>query len=242
MSTLVHKVAFISGLLSISAVAMADTVVYNGGTGNLVSALTYGNTAHPPASVSDIAATLGNVAAITFDGIDWVGGYVALGITGTGPHVNPDAADNFTLNIYQNSAGVPGTLIKSVGLGGANRQATGATLGAAAEYRYSAKFAAVSLPAGRYFFGLSDAYGGTGYWGWETTSNGPLLGGAAHVGNWIALPSGNFAFDLTSSSGTASTDSSSDGPLPIWALVVLGGGLVGVASRRLKKGRVNLAI
>jgi len=131
--------------------------------------------------------------------MDWVGGYVNL----PGPHINPDATDSFTLNIFTDSAGLPGTLVSSIGLGAANRSATGQMLGQASEYSYSAAFSPVALSSGEYFFALTNNYAGTGSWGWESTANGPLLGGASEQtlgGAWTSFPTENLAFDLTTAS------------------------------------------
>lgn len=53
------------------------------------------------------------------------------------------------------------------------------------------------------------------------------------AGNGVLFPANDvLAISLTPPSGAAQA---TDGPLPTWALGILGAGLIGIASRRLKK-------
>jgi hypothetical protein len=48
-------------------------------------------------------------------------------------------------------------------------------------------------------------------------------------------PTSTFSWVVLQTQGSSASPASSDGPLPLWAIGALGAGLVGIASRRLKK-------
>lgn len=126
------------------------TVVYDGGAPDLhtgyFAALSHGVT---------VAATQVTFpTAITFNAMNWWGLYYPLPAF----HDIPLSPDSFSLNIYRGGGSVPGDLLSVLLIGSGNRVATGRFATGDAEFAYTSSVPTTSLPAGTYFFGLTNFY------------------------------------------------------------------------------------
>lgn len=179
-------------------------IVYNGGAPN------QGNVFFADTNYRyQIAATKATLETpLTFNDMHWWGAYVPWMVTNNNPAA-PASGDAFTLTIYDGSGSTPGALFHSVFLGSGNATDTGKKIiSTYTEYAYSSVFSAITLGAGTYFFGLSNAWNnqdGITEWGWETTAIGN--GGASYGCDtqdctpltWHPRSEEHLAFNLTSS-------------------------------------------
>lgn len=145
-------------------------VVYGGGDPNHAAGYMADPLTQPFSTVALQRVALGS--ALSFNRMEWWGAYAGLGAQA------PDGIDAFYLDIRAVAAdGTPGDSVASRVLGGASRVGTQTSVAGEAEYAYVAQLATdLTLDAGDYFIGLSNAYGGTGWWMWETTDGGQHLG------------------------------------------------------------------
>jgi hypothetical protein len=189
-----------------SAAAFADTVVYNGGAPNQGGQLY----AQSPA-LEAMSFTLG-AGSNTIDDANWWGGCFPSTTCGSSP--------SFTISIYSDSSGSPGTQLDSFVVGAANQTATGLLIGGPGgwdEYSYSASFPALTLTAGtQYWFVLTQTVSEpSGSWGVETTSSTAStvysMGLLEPLDTWHFQPQ-NLAFELTDSVPEPST----------WAMMLVG--------------------
>lgn len=173
---------------ALAATAQASALVVDGGDPDQLTAFI--------ADSSDeyaIAATRFTlVDAVAASHLEWWGVYFPTG--------GAAAADDFTLAIYLDASGLPGTVLAMVHLGNVQREATGQTVVLWPEYAYTASFPTIALDPGDYFLGLGNDPAGTDLWAWETTSWGAQAGGASYhsaSGTWQEDPSENLAFRLS---------------------------------------------
>ena len=169
-------------------------------------------------------------------GVEWWGACVAL----------PDpcgASQQLTVDIYTDSAGLPGTLVASYSAGTANQTASGTNIGGVGspEYQYSIAFAPLALNAGQtYWLAIGDTTTTVlQQWGWSTVPPNTLdetdgfdqyIGGSWVVGT-PGFPEHN-AFNLSGA------ESAAPEPSAFVPLAVLAGVLA--AGRRLR-GKVRKA-
>ena len=106
------------------------------------------------------------------------------------------ASQNFTVSIFTDSSGLPGTLVASYDVGSANQTATSFLVSNISPvYVYSAAFAPVVLTAGQtYWLALSDASGATGVWAWNTVFANP----SDEAGTCAADVNGSWGVSCTS--------------------------------------------
>lgn len=187
MKTNFPRIIALAATFFLSAVAVADMLIVDGGEPDQVSAFLADS--NHELTIAATRFTLTETS--TFDRLLWWGIYY--------PNGAAPAADGFTLTLYADNAGVPGSTLVSVGLGNVQREATGNTVVAWNEYAYAANFSLTTLNAGDYFIGLGNAHIGSDLWGWETTSGGLQAGGASYhapSGTWQVDASENLAFGL----------------------------------------------
>ncbi len=214
----------VAGGLAVSAPALADQVVYNGGSPDQGGTI-YAESTDGFAVGMNFTLPTG---VTSISDANWWGGCY--------PSTNCGTSPSFTLGIYTDTGGSgPGTEIASVSVGGANQTATGNLIGGSyTEYAYSASFAPISLMAGtEYWFSITGTTGG-GTFGVETTSSAPSGSQLYTYGifgdYWSSAPE-TLAFELTSGVPEPST----------WAMMGLGFAGLGFVSYRARKVAVLVA-
>ena len=215
-------------VVSVSATASASSVIYDGGIANQGGAV-FADSRIIYTQEAPLVGTGGE--AFMVDGIDWWGVYSNFNAGGS---TAPAPTDAFTLNIYQDQSGAPGTLVDSISLGGGSRTATGKEISlpsrsAAKEFAYSASFAGVNLAPGNYYFALGDTTTSGGNWALEFNSGQGGFGGAAYdqsTGRWFPSLASIFPIKLM---GVATTVV----PIPaaLW-LMISGLGVLGAFGLR----------
>ena len=102
----------------------------------------------------------------------------------------PPASDNFTVRIFEFSAGIPNAIpLHEFAVGAADRSSTSTTIAGFDVYRHEVDIDDISLPADTYFLSIvNDTTGTTADWYWNTT------GGAndsferdSDVASWVAF-------------------------------------------------------
>lgn len=198
-------------LVFAAAAAQAATVVYDGGTPDQLN----GYFADTNFTYSAAATRFDLASATQFDGMTWWGNSVAA-----------PGATSFSAAIYADGGGTPGMLLIGLTLASLAETSTGQLMFGYPETRYDGQFSGgpIVLGAGSYYMSLSATHPGTDTWFWETTSNGPLLGGASYFSpstSWQSYPDENLAFQLTAV------------PEPeTWGMLLAGLGVLGALKRR----------
>jgi hypothetical protein len=156
-------VAVLGVFMGCSMPARAD-VIYNGG------ASSNGGDGDATACVGAFCSIYSAVAASfilspgasTVTGAEWWG--ICSGTTTTCP-----ATQDFTVSIYTDNSGLPGTPVDSYAVGTASQTPTGYLISnVAVEYVYSATLGPLALNAGQtYWLGISDSIPTEG-WAWAT--------------------------------------------------------------------------
>jgi hypothetical protein len=211
MKQLKYAVASVAILALAGVSSVSASVIYDGGSpdqGGTIFSYTPFDAA--------MSFTLTSSEAIT--GANWWGDCFPATTCGS---------TNFTLSIWTDSSGTPGTVLDFRPVGG-NQAATGKDIvGGYAEYSYSATFGSFTIGPGTYFLAIQATEGGP--WGWETTSSAPAgvqlqwFNGAG----WTPLPE-DLAFQLTSSVATTPVPAA----LPLFVTGLGGLGLLGWRKRR----------
>lgn len=181
-------IALLPLLSAFAGLARAEALIVDGGEPDQASAF-LADSDHDLA-VATTRFTLADPA--TVNRLEWWGIYY--------PNGTASASDDFTLMIYADAAGLPGTALATVHLGNVQREATGQTVVIWDEYAYTATFPTITLAAGDYFLGLGNDPADAELWGWETTLGGLQAGGASFhptSGTWQADPAENLAFRLS---------------------------------------------
>lgn len=109
--------------------------------------------------------------------------------------------DPFTVNLFANNAGQPGTLLStySATLTGT---ANGGTISGFQDYLYQSSFPGVSLSAGTYWVSVYDTNASSGF-NWLThsqTGNVEKTNGSPTTGPWTSVAFGTLAFQIVGSS------------------------------------------
>jgi hypothetical protein len=140
--------------------------------------------------------------------------------------------DNFTLLIYADSSGAPGSLLHELSLGAVSRTPSGFMIATTPIFAYSADITAITdLSAGTTYWlsVLNDTTNQLGEWAWsDNGTTGNAMFRTLPNGPWTAttFPIG-LAFSLT--------DDVTDGRVPEPStLLLLGGGMLGLAWRGLR--------
>ncbi len=206
----------------------ADVVVFDGGAPDQGGQLY----AQSPA-LEAMSFTLVSGSNVVNDANWWGGCFPATTCGGS-----PD----FTISIYSDDSGIPGSAIQSYSVGSANQTATGNTIGGPLdqggwdEYAYNASFASLTLtPGTQYWFVLTQ---GTlepdGSWGVETASGTNSttysMGLQEPLESWVTQPQ-TLAFQLTFSSSVPEPST--------WVMMIAGfAGLGFLGYRQTVKARV----
>lgn len=161
---------------------------------------------HPTFGPNKIAEDVSLLAPTSITGVRVRGGY------------DDDVAtiDDFSIDVYESNAGLPGSLIASYPSIASTRQATGNIFFINTEYEYEMTLPApLSLPAGQYLIAVynnTPLSGGTWRWGRSWFGWTP---GAAFFGqgcNWCRINTANFAMDVLGETiGRAPGDLNADG-------------------------------
>lgn len=138
---------------------------------------------------------------LSFNGISWWGAYNYFG-NPEQPHSVLDALNVFTFNLYSVIDGLPGNLLKSIGLGTGIGAIDPASPEADPEgqftrvYRYNANFSEESLADGTYYASLSNAYAFDQFpedednvsydWYWSATADGNPGAAYYDFGEWVS--------------------------------------------------------
>jgi hypothetical protein len=189
--------AIIAALVLCPMVAPAAEIFTNGGPNGrtaFFSDVDQSGTAPAVIQADDFVLQQG---AATISDVHWWGTY---GLTRTTP-----ATDDFSLQIFGDNAGEPGTLLETRVIGNnANRIATGGTIGTGVlftEYAYTANIAPIALsPGTTYWLSLfnNTANDTDDNWAWETSQDsGNAHGRAVGSSTWLII-SNELAFSLTS--------------------------------------------
>lgn len=152
------------------------------------------------------AATMFTVSGggLSFNGINWWGAYNYFGNPDQ-PHSVLNSFNAFTFNLYNVVGGLPGALLRSIGLGTGNGAIDPGSPAADPDgqftrvYQYSANFGQEVLADGSYFLSLSNAYAFNELspfgdeensvdfdWYWSATADSNLGAAYYDFGEWIS--------------------------------------------------------
>jgi hypothetical protein len=188
--------AVIVTTLALVGVPAEAAVIFDGGAPDQYATF-YGDTTYDFSEVAESFVLSGGSNTIT--DVHWWGACS----TPSNEGVECPAGD-FTLAVYDDASGSPGTVVATFSVDGAQTSTGNLIGGIYPEYSYSADIAALTLDAGAtYWLGISDATSADVIWGWETTD--PVDGGDHYQrlsGNWIDIPFNNLAFNLTGTTVT----------------------------------------
>jgi hypothetical protein len=146
---------------------------------------------------------------------------------------NTPLVDDFTLYVYANSAGKPGTVIMQESIA-TTRTDTGHTFASTGieAYQYTATLAPISLDAGSYWLSIVNTAGSASdSWSWATyneSSTDAVTNHSPTTGPWIIALSGDQAFQLSSPAAVPEPSS-----LAMCGLA----GIVGLGVARLRRKR-----
>lgn len=211
---LLLKTAIAGGALAMACAAHAG-ILYSqayDGTGNLYS------------SQNDISGGNGLFAQVWDDfqlssdsnvnGVAWTGGYF---------NGSPAPISQFFLGLYADAGGTPGALMAYGNFGGNGGESCGA---GPIPCTYSVSFADYTMSAGTYWVSVVPDIGFPPQWGWATSATGTGNAYQCFLGTCNTIGGANMAFDIMGA------------PVPepeTWALMLLGLGGVGVASRSRRR-------
>ena len=194
------KAIFIAVLGVAASMAYADPAVVTKPVNPYLGYYVNGDTSDATAA-SQVWDKITMTGSYSLSGIDWSGEYVNYPPWPLSPTDGTPSGLSFTLGVYANNAGAPGSLLGSVSLGSGSGVMTGninSNFGASHQWNYNANFALGSLPnlmnGQTYWLSIqATANTGDGFWSLEYGSgadNVEYLTGAG------SLPGQGMAYTL----------------------------------------------